>query len=213
MEIFCLRNKTVRFIFVLIMTKAERTRQFIIEKAAPILNKRGMAGTAISDIMEATKLAKGGVYGNFENKEEICLEAYKYLTQTLSAAIDQSMEGKITAKDKLFALFDFYAERLIKNDRGGCPILNFGTEADDTNPLIKQKVKESISYSQNRIYKIAQIGIDNGEFKETLDARRFALKAFTMIEGAILISRVQGSNEHIKLITDMIKFEIEQNIK
>ncbi|WP_259070568.1 TetR/AcrR family transcriptional regulator [Mucilaginibacter sp. X4EP1] len=195
------------------MTKAERTRQFIIEKAAPIFNKKGMAGTAISDIMEATKLAKGGVYGNFENKEEICLEAYKYLTQTLSAAIDQSIASKITAKDKLFALLDFYADVLIKNDKGGCPILNFGTEADDTNPLIKQKVKESISYSQNRIFKIAQQGIDNGEFKDTLDARQFALKTFTMIEGAILISRVQGSNEHIRLIAGMIKFEIEQNIK
>jgi TetR/AcrR family transcriptional regulator, transcriptional repressor for nem operon len=194
------------------MTKAERTRQFIIEQAAPIFNKRGIAGTAISDIMEATKLAKGGVYGNFENKDEICLEVYKYLTQTLSAAINQSIEGKTTAKDKLFALLDFYAERLVGNDRGGCPILNFGTEADDTNPVIKQKVKESINYSQNRIYKIAQQGIDDGEFKDTFDARQFALKTFAMIEGAILVSRVQGSDEHIKLITDMIKFEIEQNI-
>jgi TetR/AcrR family transcriptional regulator, transcriptional repressor for nem operon len=195
------------------MTKAERTRQFIIEQAAPIFNKKGIAGTAISDIMEATKLAKGGVYGNFESKDEICLEVYKYLTQTLSATITQSIEGKATAKDRLFALLDFYAERLVGNDRGGCPILNFGTEADDTNPVIKQKVKESISYAQNRIYKIAQQGIDDGEFKETFNAHQFALKTFTMIEGAILISRVQGTNEHIKLITDMIKFEIEQNIK
>jgi len=195
------------------MTKAERTRQFIIEKAAPIFNKKGIAGTAISDIMEATKLAKGGVYGNFENKDEICLEVYKYLTQTLSAAINQSIEGKTTAKDKLFALLDFYAERLITNDRGGCPILNFGTEVDDTNPVIKQKVKESINYSQNRIYKIVKQGIEDGEFKETFDAHQFALKTFAMVEGGILISRVQSSNEHIKLITDMIKFEIEQNLK
>jgi len=195
------------------MTKAERTRQFIIEKAAPIFNKKGIAGTAISDIMEATKLAKGGVYGNFESKDEICLEVYKYLTQTLSAAINQSIEGKTTAKDKLFALLDFYAERLITNDRGGCPILNFGTEVDDTNPVIKQKVKESINYSQNRIYKIVKQGIEDGEFKESLDAQLFALKTFAMVEGGILISRVQSSNEHIKLITDMIKFEIEQNLK
>src|SRR5471030_2641092 len=101
------------------MTKAERTRQFIIEKAAPILNKKGMAGTAISDIMEATKLAKCGVYGNFENKEEICLEAFNYLTKSLGAAINQSMEGKATAKDKLFALLDFYDKRLYKGDNGG----------------------------------------------------------------------------------------------
>ncbi|HWZ04629.1 MAG TPA: TetR family transcriptional regulator, partial [Mucilaginibacter sp.] len=82
------------------MTKAERTRQFIIEKAAPIFNKKGIAGTAISDIMEVTKLAKGGVYGNFESKEEICLEAFNYLTTSLGNAINQSMDGKKSAKEK-----------------------------------------------------------------------------------------------------------------
>ena len=40
------------------MSKAERTKQFIIEKSAPIINKKGMAGTSLSDIMEATKLAR-----------------------------------------------------------------------------------------------------------------------------------------------------------
>ncbi len=195
------------------MTKAERTRQFIIEKAAPIFNKKGMAGTAISDIMEATKLAKGGVYGNFESKDEICLEAFNYLTKSLSAAIEQSIADKTSAKDKLFALLDFYADRLPASDRGGCPILNFGTEADDTNPVIKQRVKEAISYSQNRIVRLVRQGIESGEFKETFDAGNFALKTFTMVEGAILISRIQNSNAHIKLITDMIKAEIELNIK
>jgi AcrR family transcriptional regulator len=193
------------------MTKAERTRQFIIEQAAPIFNKKGIAGTAISDIMEATKLAKGGVYGNFESKDEICLEAFSYLTKSLGAAINQSMEGKASAKEKLFALLDFYTARLTKSNTGGCPILNFGTEADDTNPVIKQKVKEAIAASQNRIAAVVEQGLENGEFKETFDPGTFAIKMFTMIEGAILISRVQGSTDHMKLITGMLKAEIEQN--
>jgi len=193
------------------MTKAERTRQFIIEQAAPIFNKKGIAGTAISDIMEATKLAKGGVYGNFESKDEICLEAFSYLTKSLSTAINQSMEGKASAKEKLFALLDFYTGRLTKSNTGGCPILNFGTEADDTNPVIKQKVKEAIAASQNRIAAVVKQGLQRGEFKQTFDPETFAIKMFTMIEGAILISRVQGSNDHMKLITSMLKAEIEQN--
>ena len=193
------------------MTKAERTRQFIIEQAAPIFNKKGIAGTAISDIMEATKLAKGGVYGNFESKDEICLEAFSYLTKSLSTAINQSMEGKASAKEKLFALLDFYSGRLTKSNTGGCPILNFGTEADDTNPVIKQKVKEAIAASQNRIATVVKQGLEAGKFKKTFDPETFAIKMFTMIEGAILISRVQGSNDHMKLITGMLKAEIEQN--
>lgn len=192
------------------MTKAEKTRQFIIEKAAPIINQKGMAGTAISDIMEATKLAKGGVYGNFESKDEICIESFDYLIKRIAFAIDQSMEGRVSAKDKLFALLDFYENRLFKST-GGCPILNFGAEADDTNPVIKQRVKNSISNSQNRIANLVKQGITNGEFKKTFDADIFGKKAFAMIEGATLISRVQSSNEQMELIISMIREEIEQN--
>jgi TetR/AcrR family transcriptional repressor of nem operon len=202
------QNKTNRFIFVLVMTKAERTRQFIIEKAAPIFNQKGIAGTSMSDIMAATKLAKGGLYGNFENKEELCLESFNYLTKSLSAAISACLDDKVTAKDKILALFDFYRDRLLKNNYGGCPILNFGTEADDTNPIIKQRVKESIERFQARISNIIKMGHENGEFSKTLDADKFAVKAFTMIEGAILVSKIQNNKDPMVTVTDILRDEI-----
>src|ERR1700744_4027900 len=112
------------------MTKAERTRQFIIEQAAPIFNQKGIAGTSMSDIMEATKLAKGGLYGNFESKEALCVEVFTYLSNITHDAVTRVISEAKTAKDKLYALLDFYDKRLLEGHRGGCPILNFGTEAD-----------------------------------------------------------------------------------
>lgn len=50
------------------MSKAERTKQFIIEKTAPIFNAKGYMGTSMNDIMNATGLTKGSIYGNFETK-------------------------------------------------------------------------------------------------------------------------------------------------
>ncbi len=49
------------------------------------------------------------------------------------------------------------------------------------------------------------------EFKRTFDADVFASRMFTLIECAIMISRIQGTDRQIKLITDMLKAEIEQN--
>jgi len=51
-------------------TKAEQTRQLIVEKTAPIFNVKGYAGTSVSDMTKATGLTKGSVYGNFANKAE-----------------------------------------------------------------------------------------------------------------------------------------------
>jgi AcrR family transcriptional regulator len=194
------------------MTKAERTRQFIIEKAAPIFNQKGIAGTSMSDIMEATKLAKGGLYGNFDSKEALCLEVYTYLTNLTHDAVTKNINEAVTAIDKLHALLNFYDNRLLAGNMGGCPILNFGTEADDTNPLIKQKVNETINRAKNRFVKIIHDGKQNGEFTADFDGELYALKAFTMLEGAILISKVQNNLQHLHTVVDVLKKEIEQYI-
>ena len=182
------------------MSKSERTRQFIIEKAAVLLNTKGMAGTSISDIMEATKMAKGGIYGNFENKEEICLEAFNYLSQRSNSRIEEAISVKDTFKAKLFALLDYYPENTFKSSIGGCSMLNFGAEADDTNPKIKKRVAQAIKNTQQRIYNLVSGGIAAGEFKEATNVQQFTIKMYTMIQGGILASRVLDNIDSWKLL-------------
>jgi TetR/AcrR family transcriptional repressor of nem operon len=191
------------------MLKGERTRQFIIEKAAVLLNTKGMAGTSISDIMDATKMAKGGIYGNFESKEEICQEAFNYLSQRSNNRIEETISGKNTFKEKLFALLDYYPENTFKSAIGGCSMLNFGAEADDTNPKIKQLVAQAIRNTQKRIHKLVSGGIAAGEFKESINVQQFTIKMYTMIQGGILASRVLDSAEQLEVVTQILKSEIE----
>jgi AcrR family transcriptional regulator len=191
------------------MTKAERTRKFIIETSAPIINKKGMSGTSLSDIMEATKLAKGGIYGNFESKDEICIESFAYLSQMLGERLNNAVSKGANAKEKLYNLLDVYK---IKNANGGCPLLNFGVDADDTHPVMKEKVKKAILNSQNRIFTIVTDGIANQEISGKLDAKNFSIKVFAMIEGAILCRRVLENDEQMEIILQAIRNEFEAYI-
>jgi len=50
------------------MKKSENTRKYIIEKVAPVFNKKGFTGTYLSDMEKATGLTKGSIYGNFKDK-------------------------------------------------------------------------------------------------------------------------------------------------
>lgn len=193
-----------------VMSKAERTRQFIIEASAPIINKKGMAGTSLSDIMEATKLAKGGIYGNFENKEEICKESFLYLRSQLSTKLNLAVaEGK-SAREKLINLLNVYANDI--NTADGCPILNFGVEADDTNPAMKEQVKKAIRAAQNRFFTIAEEGIKNNELSSDINPEHFSIKVFAMIEGAILCRKILGTDDQMKIILDSIKTEFENYV-
>lgn len=191
------------------MSKAERTRQFIIEAAAPIINKKGMAGTTMSDIMEATKLAKGGIYGNFESKEEICVEAFLYLRAQLAAKLDLAAAQGKTAQEKLFNLLDVY-----KNDKcmvEGCPILNFGTEADDTNPLMKEHVKKAVFSAQKRYFAILDHGIKNKELSADLNAEELSVKIFALVEGAILCGKIAGMQQ-MDVVMESIKSDFKRYV-
>lgn len=193
------------------MTKAERTKQFIIEKAAPIFMIKGVAGTAMSDIMEATKLAKGSLYVHFENKEEL---SYSVVDYNLNAFIDRTLAAVSnlkTAKLKLFGMLDFLSDPLNPPVAGGCPMMNFGMEADDTSPVIRDKVCKIIVDVQKFIRETVESGIAAGEFQKVWDARTFATKTYAMIEGGILISRVSGNNDQMNILVNIMKAEIEEN--
>jgi AcrR family transcriptional regulator len=194
-----------------IMSKGEETRQFIIEKAAPIFNIKGIAATAMSDIMEATKLSKGSMYVHFENKEVLACAAVDHNMKMLGNKLLASIGNAKTAKGELLAYIDFFNNPINPPVTGGCPLLNFGTEADDTNPVVKEKINSGIKLSQQIAENIINKGIANGEFKPDWNASEFATIIFAMLEGGNLISRMSGNNDKMKVIIKTLKDMIEEN--
>jgi AcrR family transcriptional regulator len=189
------------------MNKAERTKNWIIRQSASLINKKGMAGTSLSDIMEVTKLAKGGIYGNFENKDAICLESFRYLTNNTAVELDEAAAKGKTAKEKFYSVLDFYKGNKIQE--GGCPILNFGAEADDTHPEMKEEVKKVIRRAQKRIFNIISNGVETGEISPKIHPKNFSIKVFALIEGAILCRKVLDNDEQMKIVIAAIKSEFD----
>lgn len=182
------------------MTKGEETRQMIIKSAAPIFNKKGIAGTAMSDIMEATKLSKGSLYVHFENKDELALTVVDYNMQLLGSRVFEKLRKASSAREKLIAYIDVLSTPINPIVEGGCPMLNFGMEADDTNEVVTKKVHEAVVLSQQIISDIIKKGIDEGEFSIEWNYKDFALVMFAMIEGGQLICRVARNNRKMQVI-------------
>ncbi|TZF98966.1 TetR/AcrR family transcriptional regulator (plasmid) [Chryseobacterium panacisoli] len=192
------------------MAKGEETRQFIIEKAAPIFNTKGIAATSMSDIMEATKLSKGSMYVHFENKDVLACAAVDHNMKMLSDQIQRTLSRFKTSKEQLFAYIDFFSDPNHPPVVGGCPLLNFGMEADDTNPAVKEKVNRAIKQGQELLSGIIEKGIANNEFKADWNPADFATVLFAMLEGGHLMSRMSGKNDRMGVIGDSLKKMIEE---
>lgn len=192
-------------------TKAERTRNFIIESTAVIFNKKGYAGTSLTDLTKATGLTKGSIYGNFENKEEVAVAVFDYNCSRVAQLRSQEVNRATTCYDKLMAYVRVY-QTIIKEtmNRGGCPVLNTATEADDTNGLLKKRAANAVLSWEGDLTTIIKKGILNGEFKTNIDPRQTALSMIALIEGGIMISKVTGDMTAMDHILSTVETLIDQ---
>jgi len=195
------------------MSKGEQTRQMIIGQSAPIFNKKGIAATAMSDIMDATKLSKGTLYIHFDNKDVLAEAVVDYNMELLERRIMAALNRYENPKDKLFAYIDAYRNPLNPPVDGGCPMLNFGMEADDQNEVVREKVAVMVNRSQQLIVDIIARGIRQGIFKADWNYKEFATLMFAMIEGGILISRTTRKTDKTAVIHRNLKKMIEAQVR
>jgi TetR/AcrR family transcriptional repressor of nem operon len=181
------------------VSKSERTRQFIVEHTAPIFNTKGFAGTSLTDLTEATRLTKGSIYGNFENKEEVALAVFDHNYSKVFNIIKAEMAGRDTWKERLMVYYQVYDNfTSYPFPVGGCPVLNTATEADDTHPALRKRVVEALNVWRHNIVAIIEKGKAANEFKADTDAEVVAIGMMATIEGAIMIGNVTGQAKYRK---------------
>ncbi|KZE76595.1 TetR family transcriptional regulator [Myroides marinus] len=196
------------------MTKAEKTRQFIIEETAYLFNTKGAAATSLSDITEATGLTKGSIYGNFKNKDEVALAVFEHNAYKVYQEIKKSIsKDNQTQRERLLAIVDLYKTQWsMFFELGGCPLLNTATEADDTFPELKQAVIKTFSGLANIFIKILEKGQENKEFKTDIDIESYAYLFISLIEGGMLLGKTTGKIKHLHNSLDRIAIIINSEI-
>jgi TetR/AcrR family transcriptional regulator, transcriptional repressor for nem operon len=195
------------------LTKSDRTRQHIIEKAAHLFNTKGYAATSMSDIITATGLAKGGIYGNFKSKEEIAVQAFEYAFKKVMDEMTFKIKAQATYTTKLYAILDFHKNYSDSSPiAGGCPLLNFSCDADDTNPALRKRVKESMDAMLNALIYIIEQGKKKGEFHKQVNAEETADIIFSQIEGGIMMSKTYNDSRKLNRLLDNLRNYIKMEM-
>lgn len=193
------------------LTKAKKTRQFIVKKAAVLFNQQGFAGTSLQDIMKATGLTKGGLYGNFKSKEEIAVAAFEFAVYIVKKEVAKRTHVIENRVDKLKGVVYFYKENVFTPPvEGGCPILNTSIEADDNNPVLREKAVEALDYWQQRIVITIKEGIARKEIKPEVDATEFAQLFISTLEGGIMMSRIYKNQKYFNSTSKQLLKMIEE---
>lgn len=193
------------------MNKAERTRQFIVEKTAPIFNMKGYTGTSLSDMTEATGLTKGSIYGNFADKDEVALACFEHNWKMVRESIQAEMDRLPSYRDKLLVYPEVYSNtKKFVFQRGGCPIMNTTVEADDTHPKLRALAGQALVHWKDRLVQLIEAGKAKGEFKATVVSEQAALMIIALVEGMIVVAKSTGSGAYAKEVIGSLKNYIQE---
>lgn len=174
-------------------TKGLRTRQRIVELAAPVFNRQGYVGASMRDLIDATGLEKGGIYNHFGSKEQLALEAYDYAMSRVTNGLARSQDGASDAIDRLQRMIRAFAMFARKPAiAGGCPIMNTAIEADDTHPELRERAQTSMTLWHRLIGRIVKDGVSAGTLVAGTDPYALAALLTAALEGGLMLSRLYG---------------------
>ena len=195
------------------MRKGEQTRLEIIRKAAPIFNQKGYDGAALSDLMRATGLEKGGIYRHFDSKQELAAEAFDHAWKI---AMDVRFEGTHeipNTVDRLKQIVRNFRDRRTGVVPGGCPLLNTAIDSDDGNPQLRAKARQALSSWLHRLEAIVEEGKRRGEVRSAVDSAELAMLIVSTLEGSFMIRRLQKKDGPLDLACQHLEEHLETKVR
>jgi len=195
------------------LRKGEQTRREIIRKAAPIFNQKGYDGTALSDLMRATGLEKGGIYRHFESKQELAGDAFDHAWKV---AMDTRFEGTQeipNTVDRLKQIVRNFRDRRSGLVPGGCPLLNTAIDSDDGNPQLRAKARRALSSWLDRLQSIAEEGQRRREIRSDVDPVKLATLIASTLEGSLMVSRLQRKEDPLDLVCRHLEEYLDNTIR
>jgi TetR/AcrR family transcriptional repressor of nem operon len=126
-----------------------RPREFderqVIESLMTVFWNKGYEATTMQDLVKASGLLKGSLYGAFGDKQALYLAALKHYDRTrIQAGIDM-LNGDGSVRQKIARLFDNVIESTRRGlFAGGCLLCNASLEKAVSDKQVKSEIKTTI---------------------------------------------------------------------
>jgi AcrR family transcriptional regulator len=191
-------------------TKGERTRQRIVELAAPVFNRQGYVGASMRDLIDATGLEKGGIYNHFGSKEQLALESYDFAMSRVTNALARSQDGATDAPDRLVRMIRAFAvSARHPTVEGGCPIMNTAIEADDTHSDLRDRARHSMTQWHRLIGRIVKDGKAAGTLRDDIDPYALASTLTAALEGGLMLARLYDDPAQMDHVVDHLVAHVQ----
>lgn len=159
------------------MNKGAQTRAAILDHAVAIAGVHGLAGMSIARLASATGMSKSGLFGHFGSKAALQRAVLETAAEQLARSVLGPAQREPTGEARLRSLFSHWLAWIDADERpGGCPLLFASIELAERPGELREFLVDHQEIWIDRIRRMCQKAVAEGNFREGLDTRQFAFE-------------------------------------
>ncbi len=180
--------------------KGRETRQRIVDAAASLIFRQGVAHTTIEDVRAAAGVSSSQLYHYFEDKPAL-----------VRAVVDHQADAMVGGQENfdfstlegLRAWRDFVvAAQREQHCIGGCPIGSLGGELAETDPDARAHVTEGFKRWEATIQSGLRELHARGELTPDTDPDTLALALLAALQGGLLLTKIKRDTAPLEAALD-----------
>ena len=140
-----------------------------------------MEGVTIGGLAKKVGMSKSGLYAHFESKEDLQSQVLDYAAGHYADVVLIKAFKKPRGLPRIRTLFELQLKWINGEFSGGCPFVAAATEFDDKGGPVRDRLVAHQKKFLGTISESAQLGIEEGQFRDDLDVDQFAFEFWAIL--------------------------------
>lgn len=189
--------------------KGQATRDRIVEAAAGLMFRQGVAGTTTEQVQAAAGVSASQIFHYFADKRALVRGVIAYQAGAVLTA-QQPLLARLDSMDALRAWADLYVsiEEQLKYE-GGCPLGSLGSELAETDAAARQDVERGFARWEEAIRDGLRAMYARGDLRRSTDPDALALALLTAVQGGLLMTKIRRDPAPLRAVLDVVLAHIE----
>lgn len=179
--------------------KREFSEHDVADAAIDVFMSKGYRATSIQDIVAATEIGPGSLYGAFGNKAglfQAVLDRYDATSPVLRVV--ERAETAPPRQTIVDLLEDIAEGRPAAKRPRGCLITNSAAELAGNDAAMAARVSRSLQRLEDALCRLVERGQQAGDFGSTRPARELAYCLVTVIQGLQVMTKVETDRNRLR---------------
>jgi TetR/AcrR family transcriptional regulator, lmrAB and yxaGH operons repressor len=171
--------------------RPDRSRAALVDTAATLFRRQGYAATGLTQILDEAGVKPGSLYHHFpQGKQQLAAAVVDHTGAGIERLLRKFLAGGLPVADIVDRWIDLLAGGLAADRRDGCPIEPIATESVNASAMVRAASARAFSGWCGAIEERLH---DDGW--PVSDAKDVAIAVISLIEGALILSRIAGDTE------------------